>query len=136
MNNAKSREHARTCRKARAIFKLRYKEEEEEEEEEDHLSGSVDLTNLPTSLETLYLHENCFVGEVCFKRPPMNLQNLALSDNAFSGSTDFSLLPDLIQSVDVSNTQLSGEITWDGSLPYVIVKVHNSNVISKRRATK
>ncbi|KNH06157.1 hypothetical protein XU18_2971 [Perkinsela sp. CCAP 1560/4] len=136
MNNAKSREHARTCRKARAIFKLRYKEEEE-----DHLSGSVDLTNLPTSLETLYLHENCFVGKVCFKRTLINLQNLALSDNAFSGCTDFSLLPDLIQSVkytsiDVSNTQLSGKITWGGSLPYVIVKVHNPNVISKRRATK
>ena len=28
MNNVKSREHAHTCRKARAIFKLRYKKKD------------------------------------------------------------------------------------------------------------
>ena len=36
MNNAKSKEHAHTCRKARAIFKLRYKKKTK-----NALSGTV-----------------------------------------------------------------------------------------------
>ena len=36
MNNAKSREHAHTCRKARAIFKLRYKKKKKKKSAEWH----------------------------------------------------------------------------------------------------
>ena len=59
MNNAKSREHAHTCRKARAIFKLRYKNKNKT----NSFSGTVDLSQLPQGLEKLYLSDNELSGE-------------------------------------------------------------------------
>ena len=53
-NNAKSREHAHTCRKARAICKLRYKNKKK-----NQLSGSVDLDNIPKQLLFLYSDGEC-----------------------------------------------------------------------------
>ena len=54
MHNAKSREHAHTCRKARAIFKLRYKNKT------NKLTGSLDLDSLPHAFRKLYLSNNKF----------------------------------------------------------------------------
>ena len=52
MHNAKSREHAHTCRKARAILKLRYKKKKK-----NQLSGAVCLTSLPPALDIIrYIH--------------------------------------------------------------------------------
>ena len=61
MNNAKSREHAHTCRKARAIFKLRYKK---------NLTGTLDCASLPTSLKKLSLESNAFTGLIGLERFP------------------------------------------------------------------
>ena len=57
MNNAKSREHAHTCRKARAIFKLRYKNKQTNE-----FTGEISLKNLPKGLKSLALAENQLSG--------------------------------------------------------------------------
>ena len=59
MHNAKSREHAHTCRKARAIFKLRYKNKKQ-----NSFSGTVDLSQLPQGLTLLNLSVNELSGEV------------------------------------------------------------------------
>ena len=57
-NNAKSREHAHTCRKARAILKLRYKNKT------NSFCGTVDLSQLPQGLKRLCLSDNELSGEV------------------------------------------------------------------------
>ncbi|KNH05181.1 hypothetical protein XU18_3744 [Perkinsela sp. CCAP 1560/4] len=59
MYNAKSREHAHTCRKARAIFKLRYKKKIKK----NQLGGSVVLTQLPSNLKCFILASNYFSAD-------------------------------------------------------------------------
>ena len=80
MHNAKSREHAHTCRKARAIFKLRYKESKHQ------LSGTICLTALPLALESMYLDGNNFEGSLDFTRLPESMRYIQLSGNRFSGT--------------------------------------------------
>ena len=57
MNNVKSREHAHTCRKARAIFKLRYKNKN------NALSGTLNLDDLPVSMQEVDLSCNNFTAD-------------------------------------------------------------------------
>ena len=104
MNNAKSREHAHTCRKARAIFKLRYKESKHQ------LSGTICLTALPLALESMYLDGNNFEGSLDFTRLPESMRYISLSDNRFSGTIDLVNLPKNMLSFNVRTNALSGTV--------------------------
>ena len=100
MHNAKSREHAHTCRKARAIFKLRYKKKK------NRFSGSLDLTRLPSGqhIFELHLQNNAFSGTVDLSQLPEGLERLNLSDNALSGEV---FIPDaFFDIVDTIYTRL------------------------------
>ena len=70
---------------------------------ENELSGMVDLTRLPVTIECLYLNQN-----------------------NFEGKTDLSQLPAGLEELDVSYTKLSGEIVAPN--PTTIYKVEHSNV--------
>ncbi|KNH04520.1 hypothetical protein XU18_4251 [Perkinsela sp. CCAP 1560/4] len=68
MNNAKSREHAHTCRKARAIFKLRYKNKK------NVFTGTVHLTALPVNMQLINFEKNKITTVlVCNNRLPPGL---------------------------------------------------------------
>ena len=105
MHNAKSREHAHTCRKARAILKLRYKKKIKK----NQLSGSVVLTQLPGRLEKLYLARNKFSGSLDLTQLPPHMSNLFLNNNSFSGRVDLSQLPRGLVRLYLSDNELSGE---------------------------
>ena len=66
MHNAKSREHAHTCRKARAIFKLRYKNKQT-----NIFSGTIDLGHLPLTVSHLSASNNNLSGTL---RVPPSVQ--------------------------------------------------------------
>ena len=104
MHNAKSREHAHTCRKARAIFKLRYKNKQNE------LSGTICLTSLPPALTLLRLNKNNFTGSLDLTRLPEHLRSIRLSDNMFSGEVDVSQLPKKLKDLGAQNNRLSGTV--------------------------
>ncbi|KNH08590.1 leucine-rich repeat protein [Perkinsela sp. CCAP 1560/4] len=103
MKNAKSREHAHTCRKARAILKLRYKKK-------NQLSGTICLTALPPALECLRLSQNNFEGSLDFRRLPNSIRRIYLEENRFSGTIDFGNLPESIRSLNVRKNALSGRV--------------------------
>ncbi|KNH06048.1 leucine-rich repeat protein [Perkinsela sp. CCAP 1560/4] len=127
-NNAKSREHAHTCRKARAICKLRYKNKinkfvfceidvsqlpeglTELGAAHNRLVGSLCLTSLPQALDYLHLENNAFHGSLGFTRLPESLESLDLSDNLFSGEIDVSYLPAEMRELDVRNNKLCGNV--------------------------
>ena len=100
MHNAKSREHAHTCRKARAIFKLRYKK--------NQLSGTICLTCLPPALEVMCLYMNNFEGSLDFARLPKSIRKMDLEENRFSGTIDVGNLPESIWCLNVRHNLLSG----------------------------
>ena len=68
MHNAKSREHAHTCRKARAIFKLRYKNKNKQT---NIFSGTIDLGHLPPTVSHLSASNNNLSGTL---RVPPSIQ--------------------------------------------------------------
>ena len=100
-NNAKSREHAHTCRKARAILKLRYKNKN------NQLSGTICLTALPAALWYLRLSQNNFQGSLDFTRLPKSMEYIYLSENRFSGTVDLGNLPESMEDLDVKENALS-----------------------------
>ena len=106
MNNAKSREHAHTCRKARAIFKLRYKNKNKT----NQLSGTICLISLPPALKDLVLDNNNFQGSLDFTRLPKSMRYIYLSKNRFSGTIDLRNLPESMTFLNVRNNALSGTV--------------------------
>ena len=124
MINAKSREHAHTCRKARAIFKLRYKEEE------DQFSGSVVLTQLPCNIKYLHLSFNQFSGSLDLTRLPPNILQLHPYNNSFSGTVNLSQLPQEFYNLDLSDNELSGEVFISEDL-FDIVQAEHTKLIKR-----
>ena len=104
MYNAKSREHAHTCRKARAIFKLRYKNKT------NHLSGTLDLAYLPTSIVRLSLGSNAFTASINLERLPERMEYLDISENKLSGSLKLDSLPDTLTLFNARGNQFSGSV--------------------------
>ena len=104
MHNAKSREHAHTCRKARAIFKLRYKNKT------NQMSGTICLTSLPPALEDLVLDNNNFQGSLDFTRLPKSIRKMFLQENRFSGTIDLRNLRKSMTFLNVRNNALSGTV--------------------------
>ena len=128
-NNAKSREHAHTCRKARAIFKVRYKTNKQTNELSRSLnltslpdllsdfiafrnqfSGSVDLTRLPAALVQLYLMDNQLSGPVVLTQLPSKLKTLYLGGNQLKGPLNLTSLPDLLSDFIAFRNQFSGSV--------------------------
>ena len=101
MNNAKSREHAHTCRKARAIFKLRYKNKNK-----NNFEGSLDFTRLPKSIRYIRLSDNRFSGTVDLGNLPESMAGLDVSKNALSGTVR---VPPGLESYFDGNEQLTVE---------------------------
>eukprot|EP00009_Paramoeba_aestuarina_P005775 CAMPEP_0201523340 /NCGR_PEP_ID=MMETSP0161_2-20130828/19503_1 /ASSEMBLY_ACC=CAM_ASM_000251 /TAXON_ID=180227 /ORGANISM="Neoparamoeba aestuarina, Strain SoJaBio B1-5/56/2" /LENGTH=113 /DNA_ID=CAMNT_0047922437 /DNA_START=110 /DNA_END=451 /DNA_ORIENTATION=+ len=56
------------------------------------LSGSLDLSSLPRSLEYVNLSKNKFVGEIVLNRLPGELRALYLHKNELSGDLDLRYL--------------------------------------------
>ena len=117
-DNAKSREHAHTCRKARAICKLRYKKKKKKK---NQLSGAICLTSLPHTLRFLNLSENTFDGSLNLTRLPENIRSIVLCENMFSGEIDVRHLPKSLTELDVRKNRLCGTVCtppgvhcWDG----------------------
>ena len=106
MHNAKSREHAHTCRKARAIFKLRYKNKNKT----NQLSGTICLTSLPPALDYLYLDNNNFQGSLDFTRLPKSIHQITVHENRFSGTIDLGNLPKSMTFVNFRNNAFSGTV--------------------------
>ncbi|KNH06703.1 hypothetical protein XU18_2491, partial [Perkinsela sp. CCAP 1560/4] len=102
MHNAKSREHAHTCRKARAIFKLRYKK--------NQLSGSVVLMQLPGSLNKLHLANNRLSGSLDLTRLISSMARLNAGNNSFSGTVNLSQLSQGLKGLFLSSNELSDEV--------------------------
>ncbi|KNH07233.1 hypothetical protein XU18_2096, partial [Perkinsela sp. CCAP 1560/4] len=105
MHNAKSREHAHTCRKARAIFKLRYKNKT------NQLSGSLKLDSLPDTLTDFDAHYNKFQGSVDLTRLPAALEFLNLSENHLSGSVVLTQIPSNLEILNLSCNRFSANPT-------------------------
>ncbi len=63
---------------------------------ENRLSGTVDLTQLPQSLQKLLLENNQFSGSVDLTQLPQALQQLGLGNNRLSGTVQRSMLPRLL----------------------------------------
>ena len=131
MHNAKSREHAHTCRKARAIRKLRYKKKKKKKKNRlsgslkldslpdtltafnarnNQFSGGVDLTRLPTVLSNIDLQCNRLSGSVVLTRLPGSLEGLYLSYNQFSGALDLTRLPSSMYILHLNNNSFSGTV--------------------------
>ena len=107
MNNAKSREHAHTCRKARAIFKLRYKKQKKK----NAFTGSIDLGRLPESMKSLNVHYNQLSGSLKLGNLPDTLTEFYAIGNEFSGSVDLTRLPAALSWLNLSQNQLSADPT-------------------------
>ena len=104
MHNAKSREHAHTCRKARAIFRLRYKNKNKNKN--NHFEGSLDLTQLPTTLQSIQLCDNIFSGTIDLGHLPLTVSHLSASNNNLSGTLR---VPPSVQFTREGNTKLTLE---------------------------
>ncbi|KNH08685.1 hypothetical protein XU18_0848 [Perkinsela sp. CCAP 1560/4] len=104
MHNAKSREHAHTCRKARAIFKLRYTNKQ------NQLSGTICLISIAPAFEHMNLEKNNFEGSLDFTRLPKSMRYIFLYDNHFSGTIDFGNLPQSMRVLDIRKNAISGTV--------------------------
>ncbi|KNH06590.1 hypothetical protein XU18_2611 [Perkinsela sp. CCAP 1560/4] len=107
MHNAKSREHAHTCRKARAIFKLRYKNKNK-----NGLDGSIDLTILPQTLVTLSVAKNMLGGTLDFSSLHKPLKTLRLQENSFSGPVKLCGIPESLQWLHINDNMMSGSVDF------------------------
>ncbi|KNH08105.1 hypothetical protein XU18_1321 [Perkinsela sp. CCAP 1560/4] len=86
----------------------------------NRLSGSVVLTQLPSSLYLLFLSNNQFSGALDLTRLPSSMSVLELDNNSFSGTVDLSQLPQ--GRLYLSDNALSGEVFSDALFDDVYVE--------------
>ena len=128
MNNAKSREHAHTCRKARAIFKLRYKNKT------NALSGTIQLADLPGKTEGVYLSVNQLTGSLELDGLPATVRELDLSENEFIEEIFLGNLPKGLKSLALSDNRLSAKLLRPfGRFPRKISSMNSFSLRSSSR---
>jgi hypothetical protein len=74
------------------------------------LCGSVDLTQLPQSLQWLDLYGNQLSGTVDLTHLPQSLRLLYLGDNQLSGSVDLTQLPQSLRWLNLDNNKFRGTV--------------------------
>jgi Leucine-rich repeat (LRR) protein len=76
----------------------------------NQLSGDVNLAQLPQSLRELWLYNNQLSGVCNLTQLPQSLQTLRLDSNQLSGTVDLTLLPQSLQQLDLCYNLLSGTV--------------------------
>jgi hypothetical protein len=74
------------------------------------LTGSIDLTSLPLSMNKLDLWINNFTGTINLSHLPENMEELNASYNKLSGSLDLENLPTLFKELDVHGNNFTGTV--------------------------
>jgi hypothetical protein len=83
---------------------------------QNQLTGAVDLTHLPASLENLWLCSNQLTGSVDLTQLPTTLVALVLHCNKLTGAVDLTKLPTSLTTLSLyHNAGLTGE--WRGDKP-------------------
>jgi len=77
---------------------------------DNKLSGSMDLTVLPLSVEWLILERNAFSGEIDLRHLPTKIQHLNVSYNQLSGSLELGKLPNSMQEFHLGANRFSGTV--------------------------
>jgi hypothetical protein len=74
----------------------------------NQLRGTPDLTQLPQSLRELWLQSNKYTGTPDLTQLPQSLQELSLEENEFSGTPDLTHLPQSLQKLWLMNNKFTG----------------------------
>ncbi len=83
---------------------------------ENRLTGAIDLTQLPSSLEELSLWQNQLTGPVDLTQLPATLTHLRLAENQLTGAVDLTRLPASLMTLWLQrNAGLTG--VWCGKEP-------------------
>eukprot|EP01083_Nonionella_stella_P290933 990008_1 len=74
----------------------------------NQFTGTTDLTDLPASLQCIMLWGNQFSGTVDLTRLPSTLQLLYLDHNQFTGAPDLTTLPNALDTLWLNHNQFTG----------------------------
>ena len=75
-----------------------------------NLRGSVELANLPESMEVLNLNSNRLTGPIDLTHAPNRMEKIDLGGNQCLGSLDLTHLPETMQDLHLENNKFSGSI--------------------------
>ena len=76
----------------------------------DDITGTIDFTSLPSSLETWEMWQTKLSGNVDLTSLPETLHKLILIDNEFSGSIDLTSLPQSLRELNLHLNKFSGTV--------------------------
>lgn len=95
------------------------------------LTGSIDLTHLPSGLQELTVSNNVnLTGSLDLTKLPAGLASLSLGSNAFTGSIDLTKLPSTLTALDVSANSLTGSLDFTQLPPSVTYLYFGTNNFS------
>ena len=78
----------------------------------NQLTGTLDISNLPATLDGLWAYNNQFYGKINLLSLPSGLRTIDLHGNNLTGSLDFTSLPDSMVSLRLQGNHFQGEIDF------------------------
>jgi hypothetical protein len=98
--------------------------------DQGELTGNVDLTRLPSTLERLFVNVNQLSGGLELSQLPSKLVTLAMNHNNFTGAVDLRNLPPSLSELALNENQLSGNVNLQHLSPGLRVLLLSQNALT------